>query len=175
MTPRDRILIQYLQKHHFSADNIAQNMKIPVEVVCEIVGYPKDEEGRVAAQKNYNFYEFGIDHKMEYYGLFLQEGDFEKYQPVCYMDHSSTEFLNLQQEASHIPKTNDYRKEARRYWILMRFEHYQDTEWGVCRNKFLDNANMCDNINIRRRGDCPTPYQNIDQGIIKKLCDEAKL
>ena len=74
MTPRDRELIKYLQKHHFSADNIAENMKVPVEVVCEILGWPKDKEGRDTAHRDYNYYEFGVDHKIEYYGLFLQEG-----------------------------------------------------------------------------------------------------
>lgn len=129
----------------FSADIISQSMKIPVEEICDVIGYPKDKEGRVKAYKDYNYYDHGEYDKgdrLAEYILFLQEGDFEKYQPACYMDKTCNEFLNLRQEASHIPITDNHIMEARRYWILMRFPKYQGTEWGILREKFIANTQL---------------------------------
>ena len=85
MTDREVQMIKILQKSSFSADTISKNMKIPVEEICEILGYPKDKSGRVAAHKDYNYYE---GDRIEYYSFFLDEGDFEKYQPASLKGYS---------------------------------------------------------------------------------------
>jgi len=147
MNGREEQEIKYLQQHHFSADIISKSMKIPVEKVCDILGYPRDKAGRVAAHKDYNFYEGDW---MEYYGFFLEEGDFEKWQPICYMDKTSDKFLNLRQEAYHISKSDDPRMEARRYWILQRFTTYQGKEWKDFRDKFTLKINKVQGVIVEK-------------------------
>ena len=136
MTNRETQEIKFLQKMTFSADTISKSMKIPVEQICDILGYPSDEYGRDKASRDYNFYEHGTDEMERYnlYSIFLQEGDFEKWQPVCYMDKASDEFLNLKAEADDIPKSADPVVEMRRLWILNRFTIYQKGEWKRLRD-----------------------------------------
>jgi len=140
ISTRERQEIKYLQKNSFSADTISKSMNIPVEEICDILGYPKDKVGRVTAHKDYNFYNHGhgdnLYSRFSMYGLYLQEGDFEKYQPACYMDHDSDEFLNLKADAQHIIQSDDNISEARRNWILMRFPIYQEAEWTVLLHKY---------------------------------------
>ena len=118
--------IKFLQKMTFSADTVSDSMKIPVKEVCGVMGYPEDQHGRDKAAREYNFYD--ID-RVYFYSTYLQDGDFEKWQPVCYMNKLSVEFLNLQQEANHIPTSTDPVMEMTRLWILNRFTVYQKEEW----------------------------------------------
>jgi len=143
MNKRQEQEIKFLQEHHFSADTIADSLDMKVETICDVLGYPHDLKGRVAAHKDYNFYE---GDRAEYYGFFLEEGDFEKWQPVCYMDKSSDEFLKLQAEAIAIPQTYIPILEARRYWILLRFPEYQKNEFKVLRDKFVAEINKVEGI-----------------------------
>ena len=136
--------IMFLQQMSFSADAISRNMNIPVTAVCDILEYPHDVEGRKNAHKDYNFYFHGVKggiDALENYGMFLQEGDFEKWQPVCYMDKESEEFLKLRDEANRIPESDDPESEARRYWILMRFPKYQEAEWDKLKDKIIIHCN----------------------------------
>ena len=126
--------IKFLQQMSFSADVIARSMKIPVETVCDVLGYPHDSEGRMNAHQDYNYYYHGMNcgnEKLETYILYLGEGDFEKWQPVCYMDKNSDEFLKLREEANQIPKSDNIEEEVRRLWILQRFPVYVGKEWGI--------------------------------------------
>ena len=135
--------IKFLQDMSYSADAISNNMKIPIEKICEILNYPNDIEGREKAHKDYNYLNHGEGEKIdrvESYILYLKEGDFEKWQPVCYMDNKSDEYLRLKEEADSIPKSNDPESETRRYWIRMRFQKYQETEWGKLKDNFLIHA-----------------------------------
>ena len=131
ISTKQRQEIKYLQKMTFNADTVSDSMKIPVEQVCDIMGYPKDKYGRNKAAKDYNFYE--ID-RVYFYTIFLHEGDFEKWQPACYMDKLSDEFLNLKAEADDIPPSTDPVMEMRRLWILNRFTIYQKKEWTRLRD-----------------------------------------
>ena len=75
------------------------------------------------------FYEVGIDNRMEQYGAYLQEGDFEEWQPFCYIDKDSPEFK--------IAK-------VRALWIMSRFEVYCSIEWKkllVEKNELLKSIN----------------------------------
>ena len=132
--------IKFLQQMSFSADVIARSMKIPVETVCDVLGYPHDSEGRMNAHQDYNYYYHGMNcgnEKLETYILYLGEGDFEKWQPVCYMDKNSDEFLKLREEANLIPKSDNTEEEARRLWILLRFPVYVGKEWGIISDMFV--------------------------------------
>lgn len=141
--------IKFLQQMSFSADVIAKSMKIPVETVCDVLDYPHDREGRMKAHQDYNYYNHGtggID-RLEEYGLFLQEGDFEKWQPVCYMDKDSDEFLKLREEANQIPKSDNTEEEVRRLWILLRFPVYVGKEWGIIADRLLVECRKIDGYN----------------------------
>ena len=120
-----------------SPQNIAKLIKIQVEDVCKILDY--DVETMDKKHREYCFYNHGQEEKMlelriEGYGLYLDEGDFEKFQPVCYMDKHSKEFLKLKEEAKLISISDDAVKETRRLWILNRFTDYQSDEWVDLRN-----------------------------------------
>lgn len=128
--------IKFLQKMTFGADTISKSMKIPVEQICNVLGYPKDQYGRDKAARDYNYYDHGLSEtdRIESYSMFLQDGDFEKWQPVCYMDKTSDEFLNLKAEADDIPESTDPVIELRRLWVLNRFTIYQKGEWKRLRD-----------------------------------------
>ena len=120
-----------------SPQNIAKLIKIQVEDVCKILDY--DIETMDKKHREYCFYNHGqennmLELRMEGYGLYLDEGDFEKFQPVCYMDKHSKEFLKLKEEAKLISISDDAVKETRRLWILNRFTDYQSDEWVDLRN-----------------------------------------
>ena len=144
MTPQEKSIIQKVklyQKMTISPRNIAKLIKIQVEDVCKILGY--DVETMDKKHREYCFYNHGQEDKMlelrmEGYGLYLDEGDFEKFQPVCYMDKHSKEFLKLKDEAKLISISDDPVKETRRLWILNRFSDYQSDEWVNLRTKYLE-------------------------------------
>jgi len=120
-----------------SPQNIAKLIKIQVEDVCKILDY--DVETMDKKHREYCFYNHGqennmLELRMEGYGLYLDEGDFEKFQPICYMDKHSKEFLKLKEEAKLISISDDAVKETRRLWILNRFTDYQSDEWVDLRN-----------------------------------------
>lgn len=147
--------IEFLQKHSFSPIIVSKKLDIPIEAVCDVLNYPKDNEGVIKAHQDYNFYYHGQDediifHRFEEYSLFLHEGDFEKWQPVCYMDKNSDEFNRLKEEAQRIPESNDKVSEARRYWILMRFPIYQEDEWKVLRDKLNSHIEKITGIIVHR-------------------------
>lgn len=124
-----------------SPQNIAKLIKTPIENVCKILGY--DIETMDKNHRDYCFYNHGksaemFELRLEEYGLYLDEGDFEKFQPACYMDKNSTEFLKLKENAKLIPISDEPVKETRRLWILNRFTYYQSEEWIELRDKKYD-------------------------------------
>ena len=145
-TLQDKSIIQKVksyQKITVPPQNIARLLKIPIEDVCKILGYDvktMDEEHR-----EYCFYDHGVgddvlELRMETYGLYLEEGDFEKFQPVCYMDRHSEEFLKLKDIANSIPININHVKETRRLWILNRFTVYRSKEWIKLRDAYSENV-----------------------------------
>ena len=82
-----------------------------------------------------NFFDHGKDDnalniRMELYGTILHEGDFEKYQPYCYMNHWNPKFWITKWLSKRINSSNNDAEEIRRVWILMRFVEYQEAEWS---------------------------------------------
>ena len=137
-----------------SPQNIAKLIKIQVEDVCKILDY--DIETMDKKHREYCFYNHGQEDKMlelrmEGYGLYLDEGDFEKFQPVCYMDKHSKEFLKLKEETKLISISDDSVKETRRLWILNRFSDYQSNEWVDLRNKHQKTTLKIPGSNIIRK------------------------
>jgi hypothetical protein len=97
--------------------NIAKLLKISIEDVCKILGYAvetMDEEHREYCFNDHGLGSYTLEIRMETYGLYLEEGDFEKFQPVCYMDRHSEEFLKLKYIANSIPISNNPVHETRR-------------------------------------------------------------
>ena len=66
--------------------------------------------------------------RMEVYGMFLEDGDFEKYQHYAYTDELPFDIL-IEIE----------RKLMRLYWIKNSFTHYYSPEWDR-QNKLLLHA-----------------------------------
>lgn len=64
-----------------------------------------------------------FDTKMNVYGLFLEEGDFEKYQPNCYEISNSIKFKKERLE--------QLRKLIRQRWIYNRYTDLFSKEWYV--------------------------------------------
>ena len=145
-TLQDKSIIQKVksyQKITVPPQNIARLLKIPIEDVCKILGYDvktMDEEHR-----DYCFYDHGsssstFEIRLETYGLYLEDGDFEKFQPACYMDRHSEEFLKLKDIANSIPISNDPAHETRRVWALNRFTDYRSKEWIKLRDAYSENV-----------------------------------
>jgi hypothetical protein len=123
--------------------NIAKLLKISIEDVCKILGYAvetMDEEHREYCFNDHGLGSYTLEIRMETYGLYLEEGDFEKFQPVCYMDRHSEEFLKLKYIANSIPISNNPVHETRRVWILNRFTDYRSEEWIKLRDAYTENV-----------------------------------
>ena len=69
------------------------------------------------------------DDRIEFYCEFLKEDDFETFQPVCYMDKSSIEYLQAEIE----------RRKAwvRMFWIEKRFCQFLSVKWYNLHDKYL--------------------------------------
>ena len=135
--------VKRFQKLTMPPKLIAKSLKLSIKQVCDILGYPTDEESMLNSHKDFCFYDHGvgnhIDYRLESYSFFLDEGDFETWQPVCYMEKSSTQFLNLKKKAEEMPRSNDPIKETQRLWIQLRFCVYQSSEYRTLLDQFLMN------------------------------------
>ena len=145
-TLQDKSIIQKVksyQKITVPPLNIAKLLKISIEDVCKILGYAvetMDEEHREYCFNDHGLGSYTLEIRMETYGLYLEEGDFEKFQPVCYMDRHSEEFLKLKYIANSIPISNNPVHETRRVWILNRFTDYRSEEWIKLRDAYTENV-----------------------------------
>jgi hypothetical protein len=145
-TLQDNSIIQKVksyQKITVPPQNIAKSLKISIEDVCKILGYAvetMDEEHREYCFNDHGLGSYTLEIRMETYGLYLEEGDFEKFQPVCYMDRHSEEFLKLKYIANSIPISNNPVHETRRVWILNRFTDYRSEEWIKLRDAYTENV-----------------------------------
>ena len=75
------------------------------------------------------FYDAGINERMEFYGLFLNDGDFEKYQKYCYMDKDTVEFRKAKYEVDKLKIEGTWQEQARVLWIKNRFTEYNGYWW----------------------------------------------
>ena len=135
--------VKKYQKLTMPPQLIAKSLKLSLEQVCEILGYPSDEKSIMNYHKDFCFYDHGvgnhIDYRLDSYGFFLEENDFETWQPVCYMDKSSNDFFNLKKRSEEIPSSNNPVIETRRLWIKLRFCVYQSSEYRSLLELFLIN------------------------------------
>jgi hypothetical protein len=75
--------------------------------------------------------------RIELYGLFLEEVDFEYWQPCCYLDETSSEYEQKKQEMNYLSTnvlpnlTSDENilKKLRILWIMNRFTKYREEKW----------------------------------------------
>lgn len=83
--------------------------------------------------------EEAVDIRMERYGLFLEDGDFEKWQPCCYADggYTKEEWLRLKEEASAI-RGETIPEKVRTKWIQGRFIPWFSDEWQIWQNEYLE-------------------------------------
>jgi len=133
--------VKSYQKMSIPPKDIAKILKIPVEDVCKIMGFDietMDEQYREYCFNNHGMKDKVFELRMEGYGLYLNEGDFEKFQPVCYLDKHSQKFLKLHEQVKLIQILDDPVKETRRLWILNRFTNYQSDEWKKLRDQHTE-------------------------------------
>ena len=136
-------IIHYRNKA-MNPELIAKKMNVKIDEICEVLCYSLDPEIMTKQHKDFLFYNHGfgdhIENRFDCYGLFLEDGDFEKWQPVCYMNRNGEEFKNLKNEAEEIQPIARPVKEARRLWIMMRFEVFQSKNYKLLEkelNRFL--------------------------------------
>lgn len=125
--------------------------------IADILHLPKNKAAREKLHRDHNFYDHGfgeersLERKLEFYSEFLEggsledggeDGDFERFQPCCYMDRNDPEFLRLKKIAETIPESDDPRSEVRRIWILKRFMEYQGPEWEKAEAHMLELLNQ---------------------------------
>jgi len=87
----------------------------------------------------------GINERLERYGNILHDGDFEYWQPCCYMDKNSDEWKQKKKEADSLKfesklNINSIRykaEELRTMWIKSRFFEYQSSEWLDWEHEFV--------------------------------------
>jgi len=133
--------VKSYQKMSIPPKDIAKILKIPVEDVCKIMGFDietMDEQYREYCFNNHGMKDKVFELRLEGYGLYLNEGDFEKFQPVCYFDKHSQKFLKLYEQVKLIQISDDPVKETRRLWILNRFTNYQSDEWKKLRDQHTE-------------------------------------
>ena len=146
LTPEELLVrkVKHYQKITIPPPEIAKMLEITTEQVCSILGYdPKNWENQ---HKDYCFFSHGMNHseedhidlRFEIYAYFLQEGDFERYQPACYLSRDSKEFQELKAEAEAIPDSKDPVEQLRKLWILERFTVYQSKEWTDYQEKIIE-------------------------------------
>jgi len=72
--------------------------------------------------------------RLQEYGLYLKDNDFEKYQPFCYINHDSLEYmLGLREAEAEL---------TRALWISQRFTTYYDIAWHQLNEKILFHTQM---------------------------------
>lgn len=124
--------------------HLANYYNVQLHEITDILGLPRDVKLAERMHREKNFYDHGKGEKMEelkieYYGSFLHEGDFEKYQSYCYKSHLNPMFWITKWNAKRIKKTDNVRDEVRRLWILMRFEDYQEAGWSKLNDQLVKN------------------------------------
>jgi len=68
------------------------------------------------------------------YGLFLHDGDFEKFQPYCYIKKNTIEYY----QGCLIAEM----EMTRALWIRQRFTTYLDIDWQEINSRFLFHFDM---------------------------------
>jgi len=68
------------------------------------------------------------------YALFLHDGDFEKFQPYCYIEKNTIPYY----EGALIAE----QEFTRALWIRQRFTTYLDIEWQEINSRFLFHFDM---------------------------------
>lgn len=123
---------------------IAHYYKTTLEEITDILGLPRDLKEMEKLHREKNFYDHGhgdaIPVRMEHYSLYLDDGDFEKYQKYCYMSHWNPKFWIMKWWVNRMKESTLPTIERRRMWILMRFEDYQGEKWSEMeeKNKILN-------------------------------------
>lgn len=134
-----QVIIQAFRRSARIID-LAEAYQVPEEVIAEILGLPLDKKEQWEIFRDTCFYDHGfgdsqLDRRMEFYGEFLEDGDFEKWQPCCYMSHLNPIWQLKKFEANAIAESDDPKIEIRRLWILNRFTKYKSPEWDVLLEK----------------------------------------
>jgi len=87
------------------------------------------------------------DERVERYGSFLDDGDFEKWQPCCYSDggYTTDEWNKLRDEANKLepdillcPSDPEYKRQyCRIMWIRARFLPWMSNEWRLHNDSWI--------------------------------------
>ena len=103
---------------------------------------PPTEEIEKLRLENWNFErnkDFQFEDRLETYGSFLNDGDFEYWQPCCYENNGEKriEAMSLKPDQSLDPQSFEYKRQRKRiFWIQSRFTTYQSPEWKDLIDKY---------------------------------------
>lgn len=135
----DRTVIKEAWNRSAPIEWLANYYKLTSDEIAKLVGLPKNKRARDKLHRDNCFYSHGyavnlLDLRAEWMGISLEgdfekDGDFEKFQPACYMEKNDPKYLALKKEAESIPETIDPISELRRLWILARFVEFQMEDW----------------------------------------------
>lgn len=119
---------------------LAHYYKVPLHEITDILGLPRNKKEMEKMHRDKNFYDHGyktdtLEIRIEHYGRFLDDGDFEKYQKYCYMSHWNPKFWLMKWWVNRMKESTLPSIERRRMWILMRFEDYQGKKWSEMEEK----------------------------------------
>jgi len=85
----------------------------------------------VDIKKRLEKYFEGYD-RLQYYGIFLNEGDFEYWMPCCFIGKTSLEWNKKKSESDllDINSAKSKKEKIRIVWIKNRFTEYEGEEWN---------------------------------------------
>lgn len=135
MIPQEEInVIKVCWNRSVAPRALAHYYNVPLDEILDILELPHDLKKMERIHREKNFYDHGHDDalevRMQHYGLYLDDGDFEKYQKYCYMSHWNPEFWIMKFWVNRMKPSTLPSIERRRLWILMRFEKYQAEKWA---------------------------------------------
>jgi hypothetical protein len=130
----EKELIKEIFRRSAWIGDIARIYQVYEDVIADIIGLPKNKKERWKIFQDTCFYDHGhgdktLEIRMNDYGIFLEDGDFEKFMPCCRMSHWNPLFWIRKFQAKMIPKSNDPIKKLRRNWILNKFPKFKGKEW----------------------------------------------
>lgn len=143
----EKYIIKKMYNFSCSPKMLARYYDVSLFEMADILGLPHNEKQIERLHRENCFYNHGygpeemLKRNMEWYGTYLEDGDFEKWQKYCFMSHWNPLFWIGKFQANRIPYTTKPSSMVRRNWILQRFEKFQEEQWTEFRNKILQFSN----------------------------------
>lgn len=128
--------VQVIFEKSAHPEHIAEYYECDIKIIYEILGLAgksKNEINRIHQEKNFYNHGYGdhLDFRIERYGQFLKEGDFERFMPYCFMSEYDPRKIIMRIIVNRMKDSDDPVKQRRKNWIVMKFMTYQSDKWGI--------------------------------------------